>query len=429
MILTPYILSISLIAVNQLSAYFLGGSTVTEFVNQFVTSLENTQSTNIFQELFNLIIDQVNGGYNPISYLAVLPTLIALGLIMLLLLYISFQFILRFLNIYFLASIYPFTAIFTLHPKTSSISVNFWRQWTTFLIQQPVFIFGFVIVKQLLDNMFIHGASMEGVVLFLGMLLFLCTINLMAARLWGDAYTALAQNITAGLAAGVVKSAIIDKPLQYGSNLANMSSQQSISGIEKKFLNTDYTSPQTVQPNKPAVKTKNQIEDNRSELNKELSGSGYQVNEQTGGRLDVSGSFVSVPQEDKGMVTLYTNSKDAIADGNDPDNLKPMDLQNLMVQDTSNRKTMNIYNKDIRTFAADNNGHAKEVGLGYRSNDSRVLSNMELGRQVNLQKGIQAVAVKNDISGGDKSITGDNLLKIHTYSEVIKNQNGSSKGI
>ena len=221
MLLTPYILSLSILLCNQLTVLILDNNSLTGFLTAFIDGLESNTSGNAFQDLIMTFLELGNNGsINPLSYLYALPVIVSLGLVMLLLLFISFQFILRFLNLFFLATVYPAALIFGLHPATSGIVKNFWKQWTTFLIQQPVFVLGFVIMHKVLVNMFNEGVTLEALIIFIAMLVFLGSINILAARLWGDVYSAVSQNITSALAASELKSTLIDKPLSYAGKLS-----------------------------------------------------------------------------------------------------------------------------------------------------------------------------------------------------------------
>lgn len=421
LIITPYILSISIMLVNQLSSFLMGNSTLTEFISKFVESLESETPNNLFQELLKNFFELGNnGGINPLSYLYAIPVIIPLSLIFLLLLYISFQFILRFLNLYFLSAVYPFTIVFSFHPKTTQIVSNYWKQWTTFIIQQPVFVLGFVIIKEVLFSLFDNGLSLEVMIIFIGLLLFLGTISVFASRLWGDIYTAVANNVSAGIAANMVKTSFIDKPLEYAGRLASIKSEQSLAGISKKYLDTEST------PAEESKSNTNKSPENapyKSQLAKELQGGGFSVNELPNGKISTSGNFYMDSKDNSAIQKLYISPQDALRDGVKPKNIGSQRISNLTLQDTSNTKKIGSYNGGIKDYAGENSGHAKNISLNYKSTDNKVKENMTMARSYNFIKGVQAIGVKNDVQNGDKSILGDNIIKIHTYKEVLKNKN------
>lgn len=420
MALTPYILSLSILLFNQLTNLILNGNSLTGFLTAFLDGLETNATANPFQNLIMSFLELGNNGsINPLSYLYALPVIVSLALVMLLLLFISFQFILRFLNLFFLATVYPVALIFGLHPATSSIVKSYWKQWVTFLIQQPVFVLGFVIMHKVLANMFLEGITLEAIIIFIAMLVFLGSINILAARVWGDVYSAVSQNITSAIAANELKSTLIDKPISYASQLTNWGSN--LNETPQKYFSSDVKNPAKQDT---IADKKNQIlkdQDSSSLLAKELRGSGYDVTEQDKGKLNVSGDFYTDKASTGNSSVFYTTKTDAVKDGVKPTNIEQIKLQNATIQDASNKKMLMKYNNNIRNVAAANSGHAGNIGLSYKSTDQKVIKSMNLGRSHNLKNNIQGIGVRNDHINGDKSISGDNIVKLHMYRSVVNN--------
>lgn len=421
MLLTPYILSLSILLCNQLTVLILDDNSLTGFLTAFIDGLESNTSGNAFQDLIMTFLELGNNGsINPLSYLYALPVIVSLGLVMLLLLFISFQFILRFLNLFFLATVYPAALIFGLHPATSGIVKNFWKQWTTFLIQQPVFVLGFVIMHKVLVNMFNEGVTLEALIIFIAMLVFLGSINILAARLWGDVYSAVSQNITSALAASELKSTLIDKPLSYAGKLSTWGNN--LNNTPQNIFKSDFGNRDA--DNQKSNKTSKLFSDmdSGSLLTKELRGSGYSVIEKDRGKLQVSGDFFTDTKDKGNSGIAYTTAEDAIKDGVSPTSIERVRLNNVQIQDASNKKMLMRYNENIRNVAAANAGKAGDIGLSYKSNDSKVIKSMDIGRSHNLQNNIQGIGVRNDAISGDKSISGDNIIKLHLYRQVINNK-------
>ncbi len=421
MLLTPYILSLSILLCNQLTVLILDNNSLTGFLTAFIDGLESNTSGNAFQDLIMTFLELGNNGsINPLSYLYALPVIVSLGLVMLLLLFISFQFILRFLNLFFLATVYPAALIFGLHPATSGIVKNFWKQWTTFLIQQPVFVLGFVIMHKVLVNMFNEGVTLEALIIFIAMLVFLGSINILAARLWGDVYSAVSQNITSALAASELKSTLIDKPLSYAGKLSTWGNN--LNNTPQNIFKSDFGNRDA--DNQKSNKTSKLFSDmdSGSLLTKELRGSGYSVIEKDRGKLQVSGDFFTDTKDKGNSGIAYTTAEDAIKDGVSPTSIERVRLNNVQIQDASNKKMLMRYNENIRNVAAANAGKAGDIGLSYKSNDSKVIKSMDIGRSHNLQNNIQGIGVRNDAISGDKSISGDNIIKLHLYRQVINNK-------
>lgn len=419
--LTPYILSISILLCNQLTVLILGNTSLTGFLTAFIDGFESSSSSNPFQSLIISFLELGNsGGINPLSYLYALPVVISLGLVMLLLLFISFQFILRFLNLFFLATIYPATLIFGLHPATSGIVKNYWKQWTTFLIQQPVFVLGFVIMHKVLANMFNDGVSLEAIIIFIAMLVFLGSINILAARLWGDVYSAVSQNVSSAIAASELKSTFIDKPISYAGKLSTLGNN--LNSTPKNYFNTDFGKPTQADGGLEKTGRLGSERPSGSLLAKELKGSGYNVLEKDKGKLQVSGDFFTDKQDKSNTGVAYTTAEDALKDGVKANNLEKVNLKNVVIQDASNKKMLMRYNDNIRNVAAANSGKAGDVGLSYKSNDDKVVKSMNIGRSHNLRNNIQGIGVRNDAITGDRSIPADNIIKFHLYRSVINNK-------
>jgi hypothetical protein len=416
LLLTPYLLSLSILSINFLSHALLDNNSLTSFISHFAEQLGNTPSQNVFEAFFRDILQALDpGGANPFSYISALPVMLPLGLIFILLLFISFQFIIRFLALYFLSALYPIVLLALLYERSAFVIKNYLKIWLTFLVQQPVFILGFVLVKDILYSIFDKGISFEALIIFVGMLIFLASINLFASRIWGDAYAVVAQNITAAVATNAIKSNLIDKPLQLGASLFNkqytgkplqdvLKSQQASKEQDKKG-----ESGQAVKP--------------KSLLFNDLSSRGYHVRDLNDGRLSVSGQFFTNKQQQGDITKLYTGIKDAALDGNEISKLEKVNLNALKIQDPSNIRAIRSYNSNLKNFAAENNGHLPQSGISYKSADNKIARNMNYAKQLNLGKGVQAIATNSDHIGGDKTIKSDNILKIHTYDFVLKNKN------
>lgn len=415
LIITPYLLSISILVINFLSHSLLENSSLTSFISHFADQLENSPSQNIFETFFRDILQALDpGGANPFSYISALPVMIPLTLIFILLLFISFQFIIRFLALYFLSALYPIVIIAFLYERSANLLKNYLKIWLTFLVQQPVFILGFILVKDVLFSIFDKGISFEALIIFVGMLIFLASINLFVSRIWGDTYAVVAQNITSAVATQAIKSNLIDKPLQLGSALfSKRLAPQNVNELLKE-KGKDISKEQEKQNGQGKT---------QSLLFNDLSSRGYAVKDLNDGRLSVSGQFYA-PKDQKGSVSkLYTGLKDAQADGVASTELHHLSIKELKIQDPSNYKGVRSYNAGLKSYAAENSGHLPRSGISYKSSDNKIIRNMEYAQQMNLEKGVQAIATKSDTINGDKSMRSDNILKIHTYNIILPNKN------
>ncbi|MEI6463024.1 MAG: hypothetical protein WCO33_05185 [bacterium] len=202
LITTPAILSLTIQGTNLLTKFFLQDGTLFEFLKKFFDELVKPQQNgNTLQDLLQSFLSST---FSPLAVFQVLPIAIPLMLILLQIIFISFQFIIRYINMYFLACIYPIAVVFNIHPKTQGININFWKTWITLLIHQPFFILGYVIIQDMLSSMLKSGVSLEQIILFVGMLLFLSTINVIVAKIFGDVFTAITNNIVAAAGTAMI---------------------------------------------------------------------------------------------------------------------------------------------------------------------------------------------------------------------------------
>ena len=184
LILTPYLLSFSVILVNLLTNAIMSNESISSSLNSVVGSIITGVSQNEAAKALiegNILVYFLKG--RALSQMfTFLCIAIPFGLVLLLLIYICFQFIIRFLNLYFLTAVYPFVIIFNVNPKTQSIVNTYFKQWTTFIIQQPVFMLGFKIVIDMLSQLTNKGGnSLQYLIIFIGILLFLASINIFAS--------------------------------------------------------------------------------------------------------------------------------------------------------------------------------------------------------------------------------------------------------
>jgi hypothetical protein len=118
--------------------------------------------------------------------------LITLLALVLGLLFIIMQFILRFISLLFLSLIVPIIMPFVLSERTEGIVKTYFKIWFTFLIHQPAFALGYVMVMMLARSMLESGGANVGLLLlYTGSLFFLGTVNILAARIFADSWVAI----------------------------------------------------------------------------------------------------------------------------------------------------------------------------------------------------------------------------------------------
>ena len=198
---TENLLTTSILSIPQLKE-----QSFTSFVNDYYSSanqkISSGQSTGE-----SLAVPNPNF-FDMMSSMAHVVTELFFFLITLLalvfgLLFIIMQFILRFISLLFLSLIFPLVIPFILSEKTDGILNNYFKIWFTFLIHQPAFALGYVMVMVIVRSMFLNGgASISLLLIYTGSLFFLGTVNILAARIFADSWVALGASFEAGAIAG-----------------------------------------------------------------------------------------------------------------------------------------------------------------------------------------------------------------------------------
>jgi len=198
LIITPHILSLSIQGANLFSKFVMNNGGMLDFLKNFIDQISSDPSPDNF--LSNLFF----GGTSFFGFLQSLPVLIPIMIIVILFIFLAFQFIIRFVQMYFLACIYPLAILFEVHPKMRSVSRNYWKTWISLLIHQPFFILGYVLVQEMLLQMLKSGPSLVQIIMFVGLLLFLSGINVLVSKIFGDVFTSISQNVLAAAGTSIV---------------------------------------------------------------------------------------------------------------------------------------------------------------------------------------------------------------------------------
>lgn len=198
LIVTPHILSLSIQGANLFSKFVMNNGGILDFLKNFIDQISSDPSPDNF--LSNLFF----GGTSFFGFIQSLPVLIPIMIIVILFIFLAFQFIIRFVQMYFLACIYPLAILFEVHPKMGSVSKNYWKTWISLLIHQPFFILGYVLVQEMLLQMLKSGPSLVQIIMFVGLLLFLSGINVLVSKIFGDVFTSISQNVLAAAGTSIV---------------------------------------------------------------------------------------------------------------------------------------------------------------------------------------------------------------------------------
>ena len=198
LIITPHILSLSIQGANLISKFLMNNGGMLDFLKNFIDQISSDPNPDNF--LSNLFF----GGTSFFGFIQSLPVLIPVMIIVILFIFLAFQFIIRFVQMYFLACIYPLAVLFEVHPKMGSVSRNYWKTWISLLIHQPFFILGYVLVQEMLLQMLKSGPSLVQIIMFVGLLLFLSGINVLVSKIFGDVFTSISQNVLAAAGTSIV---------------------------------------------------------------------------------------------------------------------------------------------------------------------------------------------------------------------------------
>lgn len=138
--------------------------------------------------------------FNPNTLLQVLLLIIAFGFFLIGFLYIIFQAVARFIALLILSVLLPIAIPFALSERTQNITNTYFKMWFTFLIGQPAFILGYCLSSVILASLLrAHGGSIGTLFLFSGSLLFLGGINVFVGRIFGDGWSLVATDLSAGI--------------------------------------------------------------------------------------------------------------------------------------------------------------------------------------------------------------------------------------
>jgi len=432
LIITPYLLSISIIFVNTLSLQFTNGESLTGYIISFIEEIEKeqfqqqTEEDNKLKEFFSF-------NFNPFEtiteIIGSLPLLIPLILILIVFLYLSFQFILRFLNLYFLAIIYPLVIVFYVHPKAKTIINNYIKTWTTFLIHQPVFILGIAIVQQVLKEMLSNnGISLEQILIFLGMLIFLASINNISARIWGDVYSSTASALSSAVGTGLVISTGINSASLGSKFIKSMKNTPNIINTGKSILDKAKDVSQIYKnfndknkKNDPNISEKIYPSANKdNDYTEELREKGFKTNKinEYDSIIGLSGDFYANNKPRGGITSLYTSKEDAVLDGMSEENIEKVNLRDIKIRDTSDENAIDRYNRKVDKYARQICFEGN-TNLSKSSNKNRVLDNLNIGRSYNKVKGVEGIVIKRLAKNGKRGDEKDKINKIYLYNNAI----------
>ncbi len=445
-ITTPYILSYSVQFNNLLVSKISTTQTMTSFLNDYFdqtsSQINNTNSDQFGIPSFDLSL--AGGVLNSLGKFIVQILLFAITFLFLLfgLIYIGFQFVIRFAAILFLGVLYPVVIPFALSEKTEQIVFTFFRSWFTFLIAQPAFVLGFAIATDIFDSLLkAKGPSVGLLFFYTGFLFFLGGVNVLVGRIFGDFWGSFATNMQAAVATRSTTSTITGAPgvlrgiIATGSSLVRAYKSTSKSGGSdgKPNNGTDGNNGDPGNPNNSGQMggvTKRGFSyypqtwsqgGKQSEsrivpgsISSNLSKQGYQVNMENKhqGIVSVSGTGYAYDNPKTGLTAIYTSRNDAVQDGALQKDIRTVQLNNEQFIDPSQFKNDRVdpHNLVIDQEAKKMNRNPEASYLSVTNSPERTSNFLELTKERNESLGVKGVMVNRYGAMGGK----DRIIRLYT---------------
>ena len=459
----PTILSLSVQATNGLNDTIMAISTqagpvqLSTFVTNYVKDSNNQAANggNANSSGFNIALFFQNS----LEWVSQLVIYLLTWLFLIIgMLFISFQMIIRFVSLMFLSVLMPIVLPFILWDKSEGVVWAFLKSWVTFLIHQPAFVLGFMIVTNILNNALVKNGGSVGMLLFYaGSLFFLGGVNVLASRIFGDPWQAIATNMQ-GIGLGSLLTGTVS---QFGKGLiggsATKLSNSALAGAATR-KGVEYTGrgswfaaksigkggkavgqkvggllkPKTESTGDgggitsgagTGTKRANNFapkEDTLPSFTEVMQGKGLttQVIDKQKGMVSVSGKMYSYKDPKTGLSSLYPTRSDGLIDGIPEDQLKAKNISGMKVIDPSllgSRK--NPYNAVV-TRNAQKLGKGSKFGhITLTSDPTRVKHYLDLSKEKRVGDNVSGVAIKRwGNFGGER--TKEQIVRIFTSEDI-----------
>ncbi len=440
-ITTPYVLSYSVQFNNLLVSKISNTQTMTSFLNDYFdqtsAQINNTNSDQYGIPSFDLSL--ASGVLNSLGKFIVQILLFAITFLFLLfgLIYIGFQFVIRFAAILFLGVLYPVVIPFALSEKTEQIVFTFFKTWFTFLIAQPAFVLGFAIATDIFDSLLkAKGPSIGLLFFYTGFLFFLGGVNVLVGRIFGDFWGSFATNMQAAVATRATTSTITSAPgvlrglIAKGSGLVNAYKANTTKGAQSDKGGGGNSGGDPNQIGGVAKQGYSYYPRNWSQgagkestvipgsFSSDLSKQGYQVamENKNQGIVSVSGTGYSYSNPKTGLTSIYTSRNDAVQDGALQKDIRTVQLNNEQFIDPSlfANDRINPHNRVIDQEAKKMNKDPNVSYLSSTNSPERVRNFLDLTRERNKSLGVSGVMIKRYGSMGGK----DRIIRLYTDKEL-----------
>lgn len=444
-ITVPSVLQYSVQANNLLVNKISTTQSTVTFINDYLDQSQAKITAGTSSEQFGIPSFDISlraGIFKSLGKFIVQILLFAITFIFLLcgFLYIGFQFVIRFATLLFLGVLYPIVIPFVLSQKTEGIVHSFFKIWFTALIQQPAFVLGFAIASDIFTSILTSkGPSVGMLFFFTGFLFFLGGVNMLVARIFGDAWTAMGINMQSAMAyRGVtapIKSVAQDfKRGLIGGSIAGMAGREIRNTLIKR--NTDYGNSNSSSKDKnenSGTNDDNGYENKHDEVSnnqghpipqfsQNLASRGMQVRMENNkqGIVSLSGDAYRYDDPKTGLISTYPNRLEAMNDGVPEEKLNKINLQESRYIDLS---SFNKSSPNPHSFNAmqESKKQGFDIGHAYIDESSppaKVQNFLEVARSRNEAFGIHGVIVKRQGKN-----TSDHIIRMYSHKSYEKHKN------
>lgn len=430
---TPYVLSYSVQFNNLLVGNITKTQSMTTFIDDYFdqTSQKITNQNSEQYGIPSFDLSLQAGILNSLGKFIVEILLFAITFLFLLggLIYIGFQFVIRFAAILFLGVLYPIILPFALSEKTEGIVWTFFKSWFTFLIAQPAFVLGFAIATDIFDSLLkAKGPSVGLLFFYTGFLFFLGGVNVLVGRIFGDFWGTFSNNMQALIATRSTTSTISSTAggfrqlLTKGSSIisaykANANGSQNGDGttsegsVDKKGYNYYPKSWDKAEGKQGAALPPNSI-------SSELSKKGLQIEQENKaqGIVSVSGTAYAFDNPKTGLTSIYTSRNEAVQDGGVPKDIRTVQLNNEQFIDPSlfPNERVNPHNHVVEQEAKKINKNPNTSYLSVANSPDRVKNFLELTKERNKSLGVSGVVIKRYGAMGGK----ERIIRLYTDNKI-----------
>lgn len=337
------------------------------------------------------------------------------------LMYVGFQFVIRFATLLFLGVIYPIVLPFYLAERTQDIVHIFLKTWLTFLIQQPAFVLGFALATDIFSSILnAKGPSVGLLFFYTGFLFFLGGVNILVARIFGNTWDVMANNMRAAVATRAVGHPVQSQMQSLKRSLAPnilpglFGKQMNNYGKPNKAHTEEYVTDLANRTNTSSgVRTDTKVENNRvpaamPQFSQDLSKRGLNVLSENAkqGVVAVSGEAYQYTDPKTGLSSVYSSRHDAIADGVSENRIEPIHLDNNRFIDLSsfNHENPNPHNYSAMQAARRAGKDLDYAHIHEKSPTKKIQHFLELNKSRNETYGISGVIVKRQAKEGSGDI-------------------------